>query len=121
MAFAALSLVLLFSTAIFGYDEKYSEIDVDSVIADDELFMSYLNCFVDKGPCTAKYAEDYKGILPEVIKEGCAKCTDDQKEKMRKLVKTVNEKKPEMAVALQAKYDPNHEYEKTFTAFLTGN
>ncbi|XP_038211135.1 ejaculatory bulb-specific protein 3-like [Zerene cesonia] len=121
MTFVTLSLVVLLSTAVFGYDEKYSDIDVDSIIDDDELFMSYLNCFIDKVPCTAKHAEDYKGILPEVIKESCAKCTEDQKQNVRKIVNAVHEKKPEMAAALQAKFDPNHEYEKSFTAFLAGN
>ncbi|VVC97643.1 unnamed protein product [Leptidea sinapis] len=105
-------------TGALCYDAKYDELDVDKILADDALFMSYLNCFLDKGPCTEQHAEDFKNILPEVVKEACGKCSVDQKPKMRKIVNTLFAKKPDLAVEFQKKYDPNHEYEAEFTAFL---
>lgn len=51
----------LFMTVVLGYDEKYDKIDVDKILSDDALLTSYLNCFLDKGPCTEEYASEYKG------------------------------------------------------------
>lgn len=51
----------LFMTVALGYDEKFDKIDVDKILSDDVLLTSYLNCFLDKGPCTEEYASEYKG------------------------------------------------------------
>lgn len=62
MQFVTIVLSLLM-TLVLGYDEKYDKIDVDKILADDALLTSYLNCFLDKGPCNEEYASEYKGII----------------------------------------------------------
>lgn len=35
------------------YTTKYDNIDVDSILSSKRLLKNYLNCLLDKGPCTA--------------------------------------------------------------------
>ncbi|CAH2042438.1 unnamed protein product, partial [Iphiclides podalirius] len=104
--------------AILCYDAAYDKVDAGKILADDALFTSYIDCFLDKKPCTAEYSTEFKELLPEVIKEACAKCSDLQKKNVRKIVKALFEKKPKDAIAFQEKYDPKREYEADFAAFV---
>lgn len=57
--------LILFVTMAYTiecYDDKFNKIDVDKVINDETMFNSYLNCFLDKGPCTEEYATEFKGF-----------------------------------------------------------
>lgn len=56
-------LPVIMASAVLCYDSKFDKIDVDKVINDNELFTSYLNCFLDKGDCTAEYSSEFKGIF----------------------------------------------------------
>ncbi|CAK1584468.1 unnamed protein product [Parnassius mnemosyne] len=106
--------------AILCYDAEYDKLDTDKILADDALFSSYIDCFLDKVPCTAEYSSEFKKILPEVIKESCGKCSPLQKQNVRKIVKTLFERMPENSKEFKKKYDPNGEYEADFMAFVNG-
>ena len=57
--------LILFVTMAYTiecYDDKFNKIDVDKVINDETMFNSYLNCFLDKGPCNEEYATEFKGF-----------------------------------------------------------
>ncbi|KAK0181341.1 hypothetical protein PV327_003633 [Microctonus hyperodae] len=70
--------VLLMVHAHELYSDKYDNVDVDAIITDDKLRISYYNCFMDRGPCTED-AEYFKGNMPEAIATQCIKCTEWQK------------------------------------------
>ncbi|XP_068620571.1 ejaculatory bulb-specific protein 3-like [Battus philenor] len=110
--------ILAFIPAIFSYDEKYDKLDADKIVADKALFTSYIDCFLDRQPCTAEYATEFKELLPEVIREACAKCSEKQKKSLRKIVNALYEKRPDDAIKFQEKYDPKREYEADFAAFV---
>ncbi|CAK1552536.1 unnamed protein product [Leptosia nina] len=110
---------LVMSTTVFGYDEKFNKIDVDKILADDNLLMAYLNCFLDKGPCDKEYAQDFRDILPEVIATTCGKCSDIQKDKVRKLINSLINTKPDLAMELKTKFDPEGKQEEKLALFLT--
>jgi len=47
---------LVFSGLVLGteyYSDMYNNIDVDTIINSDRLLNQYVNCILDKGPCTA--------------------------------------------------------------------
>lgn len=56
MRFIFVSLFsLVFSELVLGierYSDTYDDIDVDSIIKSDRLLIQYVNCILDKGPCT---------------------------------------------------------------------
>lgn len=45
---------------VLGYDEIYDKIDVDKILADDKLFSSYIECMLDKGPCSVEHSADFR-------------------------------------------------------------
>ncbi|CAH4030420.1 ejaculatory bulb-specific protein 3-like [Pieris brassicae] len=116
--FISIITCLLLSPAIFGYDEKYNNVDVDKIISDDTLLLNYINCFLDKGPCDSDFAQDYRDMLPEVIATACGKCTDIQKKNVRKIITVIFEKKTVLAAELQAKYDPESKYQDKIAALM---
>ncbi|MCP6484304.1 A10/OS-D family protein, partial [Klebsiella pneumoniae] len=60
------------------YTNKYDNIDVEQVLASKRLVTSYVQCLLDKRPCTPEGAELRK-ILPDALKTQCDKCTATQK------------------------------------------
>ncbi|CAG9795807.1 unnamed protein product [Diatraea saccharalis] len=105
---------------VLSYDEKYDKIDVDKILGDEALFNAYLDCLLDKGPCNQENAADFRKLLPEVIATACGKCTPIQRQGVRKTVKAITQKKPEQFKEFIAKYDPTHEHEAAFSAFVLG-
>lgn len=70
IAMKSLPLILIFSTIFFmqgcfcnyivrntrevaeTYPTKYDNIDVGSILASERLLKNYMNCLLDKGPCS---------------------------------------------------------------------
>uniref|UniRef100_A0A8D8PTL4 Ejaculatory bulb-specific protein 3 n=1 Tax=Cacopsylla melanoneura TaxID=428564 RepID=A0A8D8PTL4_9HEMI len=77
----------------------------------------YTGCLLEKGPCTPDAAE-VKGIMPEALTTGCAKCTATQKAVFEKLILHYNKKQPEIFKEVTAKYDPKGEFSKNHLAKL---
>jgi len=56
MRFTFLLFSFMFSGLVSGteyYSDSYNNIDVDAIINSDRLLNQYMNCILDKGPCTA--------------------------------------------------------------------
>ncbi|GBP07811.1 Ejaculatory bulb-specific protein 3 [Eumeta japonica] len=107
-----------FAQLVLCYDEKYDKIDVDKIIEDDALFDAYIDCMLDKGPCTAEHSPEFRKLLPEVVATACAKCSPIQKSHVRKTVMALQNKRPVKFQEFTAKYDPNGEYVAAFTDFV---
>lgn len=54
-----LACVVLSVFAAEKYNSKYDNFDVDTLIGNERLLKSYINCFLDKGRCTAE-GTDFK-------------------------------------------------------------
>nr|QEI46811.1 chemosensory protein 13 [Galleria mellonella] len=115
-----ITVVAMAITIVFGYDEIFDKVDVDKIINDDSLFTGYIDCMLEKGPCTLEHSEEFKKLLPEVIATACAKCSPIQRQHVRKTVKALSEKKPDDFKIFRSRFDPKGEYEAAFTAFLVG-
>nr|WJJ70415.1 venom protein U-MPTX.7-Mc22 [Megalopyge crispata] len=101
--------VLVAVTATEFYDSKYDDFDEQEVIDNPRLLRSYSNCFLNKNPCTAEGA-NFKKLILEAIQTECAKCSPNQKTKIRKLIIATKQKHPELYEEFLDFYDPNKEY-----------
>lgn len=50
------------------YNSKYDSFDVQPLLENDRILLSYTKCFLDQGPCTPD-AKDFKSKL--FVKLGC--------------------------------------------------
>lgn len=39
------------------YTNKFDDVDVDGILGSDRLLKAYVNCLLEKGPCTAEGAK----------------------------------------------------------------
>lgn len=56
--------------------------------------------------------------MPDALKSDCQRCTPKQKEKTKKIVDYILEKKPDWWAELEEKYDPSGVYHKRKMAYL---
>ncbi|KAK2576496.1 hypothetical protein KPH14_005822 [Odynerus spinipes] len=120
--------VLLFVLTICGlamgnedeYPTIYDKIDVDTILSSERLSNQYIQCLLEKGPCTAD-GRSLKQILPEALATRCVKCNDRQKEIARKICTYLKEKNPNAWVLFTEKYDPENKYLEKFEEFLKEN
>nr|WGJ79150.1 chemosensory protein 11 [Conopomorpha sinensis] len=99
------------------YNAKYDNFDVETLISNERLLKSYINCFLDKGRCTPE-GSDFKKALPEAVETTCSKCTDKQKNNIRKVIKAIQQRHPKQWDELVKKNDPSGKYISNFEKFL---
>ncbi|XP_057656967.1 ejaculatory bulb-specific protein 3-like [Diorhabda carinulata] len=95
------------------YTSKYDNVNLDDIIKSDRLLRNYIDCLLGTKKCT-KDAEELKGVLPDALKTKCAKCTDAQKEGAKKILRHLLKNKREWFNELEAHYDPDHVYIKSY-------
>ncbi|KAF7284411.1 hypothetical protein GWI33_022197 [Rhynchophorus ferrugineus] len=95
------------------YSTKYDNIDVDAILASKRLLKNYVNCLLDKGPCTndGKLLKQY---LPDALETECSKCSPTQKKIAGKVfsVLLLNHR-PEWEELTQ-RYDPDGNFQKKY-------
>ncbi|VVC97642.1 ejaculatory bulb-specific protein 3-like [Leptidea sinapis] len=106
--------------AVEKYSSKYDNFDAETLITNDRLLKSYINCFLDKGRCTSE-GNDFKKYLPEAIETTCGKCSEKQKVNIRKVIKTIQQKHPKEWDELVKKNDPSGKYRTDFDKFIHEN
>lgn len=111
--FSCILQLVLSATQREYYDKRYDYYDTDHLIQNPRLLKKYLDCFLDKGPCTP-IGRLFKQVLPEVITTACAKCTTSQKRFSRKTFDAFNRYFPESVAELRQKLDPQDKYYKSF-------
>ncbi|XP_013163200.1 PREDICTED: ejaculatory bulb-specific protein 3-like [Papilio xuthus] len=115
-----LACVLLSVYAADKYNSKYDNFDVETLITNERLLKSYINCFLDKGRCTAE-GTDFKKALPEAIETTCGKCTEKQKLNIRKVIRAIQQKYPGQWEDLVKKNDPSGKHRANFDKFIQGS
>jgi len=73
----------------------YGNVDVDDALEHDEIVNSHFKCLIGTGMCT-KEDEAFKQLLPEALKNKCAKCTANEKEVTDKVIKYWTEKRKDL-------------------------
>nr|AKW47184.1 chemosensory protein 3 [Chrysopa pallens] len=93
------------------YTSKYDNLDIDNILQNDRLLNNYIACVKGVGKCTAE-GEELKKHANEALNNCCEKCTDKQKEIIKKVYKHLIEKRQDLVKDLREKFDPNSEYEE---------
>nr|ALR72517.1 chemosensory protein 3 [Colaphellus bowringi] len=95
------------------YTTKYDKVDLDAILQNERLLRSYIDCLLDKKKCS-KDGEELKKILPEALKSKCAKCNENQKKGAKKVIRYLLKEKRAWWDELEAVYDPEGIYRKTY-------
>ncbi|XP_049877120.1 ejaculatory bulb-specific protein 3-like [Pectinophora gossypiella] len=114
--FVITTCVLAIVAADF-YSSRYDNFDVQPLLENDRILLSYTKCFLDQGPCTPD-AKDFKKVIPEALETTCGKCTPKQKQLIKKVIKAVMERHPESWKQLEHKFDKDNKYQESFNKFL---
>nr|USF20783.1 chemosensory protein [Lasioderma serricorne] len=99
--------------AVDKYTTKYDNIDIDRIVNSRRLLQNYVNCLLDKGPCTPE-GKELKTYLPEALATDCAKCSDAQKKFAGKVFTHLLQNHRDFWNALLAKYDPEGNFRKKY-------
>ncbi|KAK7865716.1 hypothetical protein R5R35_005510 [Gryllus longicercus] len=119
----ALALAALLAVALAGpapddkYTDKWDNIDLDEILANDRLRNKYVECLLadNDSHCTPDGKELRKNI-PDALTNECGKCTDKQKSGVEKVLKFLKEEKKDDFEKLLAKWDPEGVYRKKYEA-----
>ncbi|XP_034943489.1 ejaculatory bulb-specific protein 3-like [Chelonus insularis] len=95
------------------YTTKYDNIDVDGILASNRLLNNYVNCLMDKGPCSPE-GKELKSLLPDALESECKKCSEKQKAASEKVIRFLVNERPELWNKLAGKYDPEGVYKKKY-------
>ncbi|XP_044732465.1 uncharacterized protein LOC123295255 [Chrysoperla carnea] len=93
------------------YPTKYDSIDIDSILSNERLLQNYIDCIEGAGKCTAE-GEELKKHFGDALETCCSKCSDKQKEGVKKVFAHLEKEKPDKLKELKAKYDPEGTKEK---------
>ncbi|KAI5643012.1 insect pheromone-binding family, a10/OS-D domain-containing protein [Phthorimaea operculella] len=99
------------------YPTDHDDLDVEEVVANDDLLLSYNTCFTNRAPC-GDIPAFFKQYLPESFEQACAKCTQAQKHIMRRFVEGLKQKYPEELGAFFKQFDPENKYTAALAAAI---
>ncbi|XP_049776133.1 ejaculatory bulb-specific protein 3-like [Schistocerca cancellata] len=90
---------------------KLDNLDLDRILNSDRLFNAYAECLLSNGKdrCTPEGTE-LKLLLAAGLQTDCAKCNDNQKARMDKIIRFTTGNKKDFREKLKAKYDPDNKY-----------
>ncbi|GJQ66518.1 hypothetical protein Trydic_g4505 [Trypoxylus dichotomus] len=91
---------------------KY-KVDVDNVISSKRLLINYINCLLDKGPCTTE-AIELKKVLPNAIATQCKDCSLEEKQAVGKIFAHILQYHRDLWNQLLDKYDPDGTFRKQY-------
>ncbi|XP_060528921.1 ejaculatory bulb-specific protein 3-like [Cylas formicarius] len=86
------------------YSSKYDNVDVDAILASERPTTNYLNCLLNKGPCTPE-GSTLKNHLSDAIATECEKCSAAQKKIAGKILSHFLLKRRKDFGVLLNKYD----------------
>ncbi|XP_026729694.1 ejaculatory bulb-specific protein 3-like isoform X3 [Trichoplusia ni] len=112
-----LFFMYVFIASVFAqekfYDRRYDYYDIDNLIQNVRLLKKYLDCFLEKGPCTP-IGRVFRQLLPEAIATACKKCSPSQRRLARKTFNALRNHFPEGHDELIKKLDPKTKYYAAF-------
>lgn len=136
MKFTTLIFITSCIVAINGqFSKNLENLNVDMILKNDRILTNYLKCVLDKGeiiwgvnelcklnlhfiffyqgPCTNE-GRELKTTLPNALKTGCKKCSENERRSSRKVILHLIEKKPRDWAQIEKKYDPTGEFTREF-------
>ncbi|XP_017877704.1 ejaculatory bulb-specific protein 3-like [Ceratina calcarata] len=95
------------------YTTKYDEVDINAILNSERLLNGYVNCLLNRGPCTPD-ASELKKNLPDALEHECSACSEKQKEFADKISHYLIDNREEDWSLLEAKYDPTGAYRQQY-------
>ncbi|VVC38111.1 Insect odorant-binding protein A10/Ejaculatory bulb-specific protein 3 [Cinara cedri] len=95
------------------YTTKFDNINIDEILSNDRLVNNYFKCLMDMGKCTPD-GEELKRNLLDAVQNKCANCSEKQKQGSEIIIKFLYEKKPDLWMQLEDKYDPKKIYRQQY-------
>ncbi|KAK7865710.1 hypothetical protein R5R35_005505 [Gryllus longicercus] len=102
------------------YSTKYDNLDVDAILNNPRTLDAYFKCMVDQGPCTPE-GREFRKNLPDALATDCSKCSDAQKNLIRKVSKHLIQHHPDKWEQVKKKFDPKGEHHDRFQKFLNAH
>ncbi|XP_034935313.1 ejaculatory bulb-specific protein 3-like [Chelonus insularis] len=97
------------------YMTTWDKVNLDEVLACKKLLHHYFTCLMGQGPCPPD-GRELKKILPEALRNACAKCSKSQEEGAIKIIKYLRKYEPKKFETLANKYDPKGIYRCRYLA-----
>nr|QGN03663.1 putative chemosensory protein 14 [Conopomorpha sinensis] len=91
------------------YPEKYDQLDLEQILSNKRLTKTYIKCILELGRCSPE-AKELKGHISEALGNGCARCTNNQREGARRVIAHLIKHEPDAWKQLVEKYDPERVY-----------
>ncbi|XP_011160226.1 ejaculatory bulb-specific protein 3 [Solenopsis invicta] len=85
------------------YTDKFDNVDVPGIIANDKLRNEYYGCFMGSSPCITADAKFLKEVFSDALNNNCKRCTEKQKEHMDYIVDWYTKNKPDEWQAIVVK------------------
>jgi len=114
------NLPLVFLVTVWAYptpdDDQYhipelDNVDIDEALNNPRIFNNYFNCFKTGKKCTSAGGK-IRDILPEMLQTGCAKCTENQRRRGKKVLDFTLKNHPDKFLVLEKIHDPETKYRK---------
>ncbi|KAG5308016.1 PEB3 protein, partial [Acromyrmex insinuator] len=90
----AVALACVFAEEEF-YSDRYDDININEILANEKLRTQYYNCFLGTAPCKTADAKFFAGVIGEAMQTQCKKCTEKQKNLLDILIDWYTKNKPE--------------------------
>nr|XP_022911056.1 uncharacterized protein LOC111422079 [Onthophagus taurus] len=91
---------------------KYN-VDVDQILKSQRLFLNYVNCILDKAPCTQE-GKTLKEQIPIAMKTECAQCSAEEKKQVGKILSYILQYHRPLWDQLMNKYDTDGSFRKKY-------
>ncbi|XP_067001214.1 ejaculatory bulb-specific protein 3 [Anabrus simplex] len=92
----------------------YDDVDLDRILSNRRLVNNYVNCLLERGPCTPE-GRELKKQLPDALHNECERCSEKQKKGAEKVIRHLSRNYPNQWKQLLDKYDPQGVYQKKFS------
>ncbi|XP_046745988.1 ejaculatory bulb-specific protein 3-like [Diprion similis] len=97
------------------YNGKWNNLDTHAIVNNNRLLKKYEECVVEeKATGCPQDALELKKVLPEALETSCAKCSPEQKDKIKDTLGYLCMKQRASFDRLLAKFDPDQKYRAAF-------
>nr|WBW64317.1 CSP6 [Frankliniella intonsa] len=95
------------------YTTKYDNLNVDMVLHNERLLKNYIDCLMDRKPCS-KEGQLLKEIIPDALQTECSRCSEKQKQIAGTIMSYLLQYKKNYWDELLCKYDPEGTFREKY-------
>ncbi|XP_053615082.1 allergen Tha p 1-like [Plodia interpunctella] len=99
------------------YTDRFDNVNLDEILANRRLLVPYVKCALDQAKCTPD-GKELKSHIRDALENGCAKCTEPQREGTRKVIGHLINHEPDYWNQLTDKYDRDRKFTKQYETEL---